>query len=177
MHAIRLFACWWFWDGTLMHAVCPLSLWPEFQTSQMEKSRKKLRCNWAVVNKIVRTVRACLMSERTAGGRIVWKLAIAFFLLWSIFVCSPFGKLTKQLDDWRCVFFMWEPASVIHRENAIFYPQLLFTGSKCQKTTSVSKANLIKATIWKVHALIFDHSALNENSKFACVILEVNFPL
>lgn len=28
-----------------------------------------------------------------------------------------------------------------------------------------------------MHALIFDQSVLRENSKFACVILEVNFPL
>lgn len=53
-----------------------------------------------------------------------------------------FGRLTKQLDNWRHVFFMWESASVICRgKNAIFYPPLLFMGSKCQKLLQSAKWN------------------------------------
>lgn len=108
----------------------------------------------------------------------MWKPTVAFFPLWSIFVCSPFGGLTKKPDNWRHVFFMWEWASVIHKENAIFYPQLLFMEGKCQKvSTPGCKVKLIKVTIWKEHALIFNQSALWENSKFACVVVEVNFLL
>lgn len=62
-----------------------------------------------------------------------------FFLLWSVFVCSPFAVLTKQFDDWRHVFFMWDSVAVICRETAIFYPQLLFMGSKCQKLLQFPK--------------------------------------
>lgn len=59
---------------------------------------------------------------------------------------------------------------------------LFFTPScclwKCQKvSTSGCKVKLIKVTIWKEHALIFNQSALWENSKFACVVVEVNFLL
>lgn len=59
---------------------------------------------------------------------------------------------------------------------------LFFTPNCCLWKASAKnyfslQSELIEATIWKVHALIFDHSVLYENSKFACVILEVNFPL
>lgn len=66
-------------------------------------------------------------------------LSPSFFLLWSVFVCSPFAVLTKQFDDWRHVFFMWDSVAVICRETAIFYPQLLFMGSKCQKLLQFPK--------------------------------------
>lgn len=139
-------------DSAMAHCCMPyaLSFSLSFScTGQNLKPRKwrseeNLRCGWVVANKIVCTVRTWIMSEGMAERRIVWKPTrpVAFFpLLWSIFVCRTFGRLTKQLDDWRCVFFMWEPASVIHRENAIFYPQLLFMGSKCQKLLQSPKPN------------------------------------
>lgn len=81
----------------------------------------------------------------------MWEAHCGFFfsLLWHIFVCSPFGKLTKQLDNRRHVFFMWESDPAIHKENAIFYPQLLFVGSKCQNYSSlqskIDKSNNMKS--------------------------------
>lgn len=45
------------------------------------------------------------------------------------------------------------------------------------KTTSVSRVAFIKVIVWKEPALILNQSVLEENSKFACVVLEVNFLL
>lgn len=105
-----------------------------------------------------------------------------FFLLWNIFVCSPFGMLTKQLDNWRHVFFMWESDPVIDRENAIFCPQLLFMGSKCQNYFSlqskIDKSNNMKSActyfrslgaVWEFKICLCDSGSQLSALKCECV--------
>lgn len=150
MHAISLFVCWWFANGTLLHAFCTFSFWTKSKPLNWNRRREKKyeRCIWAVLNKMVHVVRAhSLWAGERQRKRGAWKPTVPFFffspplffLLWSVFVCSPFAVLTKQFDDWRHVFFMWDSVAVICRETAIFYPQLLFMGSKCQKLLQFPK--------------------------------------
>lgn len=154
MHAIHLFGCWWFWDGTLLHAVCPRSFWTQFEAFHLKEKEQKKKILNVFLSCSEQNGLCCQDSQFQSGREGREKSCVKahctfFSLLWSVSVCSPFGGLTKRFDVWRHVFFMWESAS------AIFYPQLLFMGSKCQKNASVSKANLIKVAVWKVHALIY----------------------
>lgn len=169
MHAIRLFACWWFGDGTLAHGICPLDFWPEFW------ALLRNRCIWAEANKIVGVVWAHRLWITKAEKIVGWKPteAFCFLLLWSIFVCSPFGRLTKQLDKWRHVFSMWESVSVIRWEKCYILPPAVVYGKEVSKTTSVSKVKLIKVTLWKVHPLI---SGAAWEFKI-CLCVSVNFLL
>lgn len=98
----------------------------------------------------------------------VWKPTVAFFLSWSIFFCSSFGRLTKKPDNWRHSFFMWESAYVMHRENAIFSLKkktkkqnlTVVYRRQMSKSTSVSRVAFIKVIVWKEPSLIFNQSML-----------------
>lgn len=150
MHAISLFVCWWFANGTLLHAFCTFSFWTKSKPLNWNRRREK---NMKGASELYWTKWSMLSGltvyeqekGREKGVResplylFFFFSPPLFFLLWNVFVCSPFAVLTKQFDDWRHVFFMWDSVAVICRETAIFYPQLLFMGSKCQKLLQFPK--------------------------------------
>lgn len=41
MHAIRLFVCWWFANGTLLHAFCTFSFWTKSKPLNWNRRREK----------------------------------------------------------------------------------------------------------------------------------------
>lgn len=132
-----------------MGHVRALSLWVR---EGREKGCVKTHCSFFFffLNKTCIVKYICLQPLWKAH-EVAWQLKTSFLYV-RISLCDTQGK---------CYFL---PPTVVY-------------GKRVSKTTSVSKATLIKVTIWKVHALIFDHSVVYENSKFACVILEVNFLL
>lgn len=138
-------------DLEMAHCCMPYALSHSGQNSKPHNwrrmSKKYERCIWAAVNKMV----SHFMSERKAAVKGAWKPTVAFlqrssFLLWSIFICSPFGKLRKRFDNRRHVFFMWESASVIQGEKCYFSPPTVVYGMQVSKSSSVSKVKIDKSS-------------------------------
>lgn len=116
--------------------------------------------------------------EWEKGKKGAWKPTVAFSFPIVKYICLQSLRKAHK-GGWQLkTCFLYVRISLCDTQGKCYFlPPTVVYGKQVSKTTSVSKAKLIKVTIWKVHAFIFDHSMLYENSKFACVILEVNFPL
>lgn len=88
MHAISLFVCWWFANGTLLHAFCTFSFWTKSKPLNWNRRREKKyeRCIWAVLNKMVHVVRAhSLWAGERQRKRGAWKPTVPFFFSLPLF--------------------------------------------------------------------------------------------
>lgn len=99
------------------------------------------------------------------------------FLVWSIFVSSPFGRRTKKADSWRRIFFLWASACVICRGKCFFcflffLPQTVVYEKASVKKYSRLQKKVIKVKVYKKYsALLLSW----ENAELCmCLVLEVN---
>lgn len=164
MHAISLFVCWWFANGTLLHAFCTFSFWTKSKPLNWNRRREKKyeRCIWAVLNKMVHVVRAhSLWAGERQRKRGAWKPTVPFFFSLPLFFfycevylsaaplqCSQSSLTTEDMFSLCEIQSLW------------YAGKLLFSTPNCclweaSVKNSVSKVNLIKVAKWKVHALIF----------------------
>lgn len=159
MHATRLLACRWFGDGTLLHAVCPLSLRPELEASQLEENEQKI---WKVHLSCCEQNGLTFYEWEKGSSEGCLKAhcsfsSVFFFLIVKYIYLQPLWKAQKAA--WQpktCFLYVRISLCDTRGKNAIFHPQLLFMECKCQKVLQSPKWKLIKAAIWGVHALIFD---------------------
>lgn len=161
MHAIRLFACRWFRDGTLLHAFCPHWNLTNGSESRDIVSASEWWTKWCSLLGL-----GLWLRERSCEKPTLWLYLSA----------APLESSQSSLTT-EDMFSLCENQPLWYAGKMLFFTPNCCLWEASVKTTSDCKAKLIKVTIWKVHALILHHSGLHENSKFACVIVEVNFPL
>lgn len=130
----------------------------------------------AALNKIVDTAGAhSLWATEKRREERAWKHTGAFFHR-EVYLSAASSEGSQRNLTTEDMFSLCERACDTQGKCYFFTPSCCLW--KCQKVSaSGCKVKLIKVTIWKEHALIFNQSALWENSKFACVVVEVNFLL
>lgn len=164
-----------FWGDTLLHAGHPFffPFCPQLETPTMAHRVKSTKgvpefewTKWCILLRF-----GICLKERQ---KKTWKAHCSFYFSTVKYIClqPPLESAQSSLTT-EDMFSLCENQRLRYTRK-----MLLFTPNRCLweasvKTASVSKAKLIKVTIWGVRALIFDHSGLYENSKFACVL----FPL
>lgn len=165
MHAISLFVCWWFANGTLLHAFCIFSFWTKSKPLNWNRRREK---NMKGASELYWTKWSMLSGltvyEQEKGrekGVRESPLYLFFFLSPSFFstvkcIClQPLCSAHKAVWRLKTCFLYVRFSRCDMQGNCYFLPPTVVYGKQVSKTPSVSKVNLIKVAKWKVHALIF----------------------
>lgn len=165
MHAISLFVCWWFANGTLLHAFCTFSFWTKSKPLNWNRRREK---NMKGASELYWTKWSMLSGltvyEQEKGrekGVRESPLYLFFFLSPSFFstvkcIClQPLCSAHKAVWRLKTCFLYVRFSRCDMQGNCYFLPPTVVYGKQVSKTPPVSKVNLIKVAKWKVHALIF----------------------